>query len=152
MVPYETRNKTLKIWIVINAIDLSLFLNPYRDGIGNYSPKKHNMRMNINEYIFFIFRLQSQLTSATVPGGFVAPISSSSPAFTRSQLTHGIREVSIILIIFVGYIPNNYKYNRVFHIKLYLFWTSLFCLMSQLLKVKFVFIHVIFYNLWLAFF
>merc|ERR1719479_45244 len=43
--------------------------------------------------IFFsFFLLQSQLTSTT-PGGFVAPISSSSPAFTRSQLSHGICQV-----------------------------------------------------------
>jgi len=34
----------------------------------------------------------SQLTSTT-PGGFVAPISSSSPAYTRSQLSHGVRQV-----------------------------------------------------------
>ena len=33
-------------------------------------------------------------TPASSAGGFVAPISSASPAFTRSQLTHGIRQVS----------------------------------------------------------
>jgi len=56
------------------------------------------IRENMPEYLpenqaALLPRPSSQLTSATVPGGFVAPISSSSPAFTRSQLTHGIREV-----------------------------------------------------------
>ena len=54
----------------------------------------------VNFYLFLAFIFQGQLTSATATpaassaGGFVAPISSASPAFTRSQLTHGIRQVS----------------------------------------------------------
>jgi len=60
------------------------------------------IRANMPEYLpenqSLVPRQSGQLTSATATpassaGGFVAPISSASPAFTRSQLTHGIRQV-----------------------------------------------------------
>merc|ERR1711963_231237 len=60
------------------------------------------IRANMPEYLpenqSLVPRQSGQLTSATATpassaGDFVAPISSASPAFTRSQLTHGIRQV-----------------------------------------------------------
>jgi syntenin-1 len=63
-------------------------------GLGDYMGLELSedvIRENMPEYLV-VPQAPSQLTSTT-PGGFVAPISSSSPAFTRSQLSHGIRQV-----------------------------------------------------------
>merc|ERR1711983_169790 len=62
--------------------------SPVYPGLAEYLPENQSL----------VPRQSGQLTSATATpassaGGFVAPISSASPAFTRSQLTHGIRQV-----------------------------------------------------------
>jgi syntenin-1 len=63
-------------------------------GLGDYMGLELSedvIRANMPEYLV-VPQASSQLTSTT-PGGFVAPISSSSPAYTRSQLSHGVRQV-----------------------------------------------------------
>lgn len=56
------------------------------------------IRANMPEYLpenQVAIRQSSQVASISpsAPGGMVAPVSSSSPAFSKSQLTHGIRQV-----------------------------------------------------------
>jgi len=56
------------------------------------------IRLNMPEYLpenQVALRQSSQVAaiSPTAPGGMVAPVSSASPAFSKSQLTHGIRQV-----------------------------------------------------------
>merc|ERR1711881_487679 len=56
------------------------------------------IRVNMPEYLpenQVALRQSSQVASISpsAPGGMVAPVSSDSPAFSKSQLTHGIRQV-----------------------------------------------------------
>merc|ERR1719411_621458 len=56
------------------------------------------IRLNMPEYLpenQVAIRQSSQVAaiSPSAPGGMVAPVSSASPAFSKSQLTHGIRQV-----------------------------------------------------------
>jgi len=92
------------------ASSLPYSMNPTQPaiGAGGFYPGLANfmgmeltedmIRLNMPEYLpenQVAIRQSSQVAaiSPTAPGGMVAPVSSASPAFSKSQLTHGIRQV-----------------------------------------------------------
>jgi len=53
--------------------------------------------------------LQTQVSQVAIGStSMIAPLSSESPAFAKSQINHGIRQVNILLFFFQEYLLENF--------------------------------------------